>query len=369
MATPVAVAHVVDPRTVSNEKKKLVRRLGRDRSQQVRHWAQGLFVVLNGWLGIQFYLWVRYFERGGSGLFVPRPAGAEGWLPIAGLMNLKYFAMTGHVPEIHPAAMFLFAAFLLMSVLLKKAFCSWLCPVGTFSEILSGVGRRIFGRNLRLPRWADIGLRSLKYILLGLFVAVIGAMSAEMLQGFMNTPYGLVADVKMLNFFRDMSLTAGVVIGLLVLLSMLVQNFWCRYLCPYGALLGLASLLSPVKIRRDAEACIDCGKCTHACPANLPVDQLVQIRSVECAACLSCVAACPAQDALQFSLPPRRAAIPAQRWVRRALGPMAVACGIAYLFFGLVLSARVTNHWKTELPRDVYMQLVPHANELSHPGM
>jgi polyferredoxin len=350
-------------------KKKLVRRARPDCSQTIRHWVQGAFVVLNAAIGIQFYLWVLYYERGGTGLYVSRPAGAEGWLPIAGLMNLKYFAMTGHAPQVHPAAMYLLGAFLLMSILLKKAFCSWLCPVGTFSEMLAALGRRIFGRNLRPWRWADIALRSLKYILLGLFVAAVAFMSVEALEGFMNTPYGLLADVKMLNFFRDLSLTAVVVLGLLVLLSMLVQNFWCRYLCPYGALMGLASIFSPVKIRRDAEACIDCGKCAKVCPAALKVDQLVQIRSVECSACLQCIAACPAEDALQFALPPRPAATPAQRWYRRTLSPVAVTCVIAYLFFGVVLFARATGHWKTDLPRDVYMQLVPRANQLGHPGM
>jgi polyferredoxin len=265
--------------------------------------------------------------------------------------------------------MFLFAAFVAMSVLLKKAFCSWLCPVGTLAENLHKIGKKIFGRNLRLPRSADIALRGLKYLLLGFFVFVIGGMSTEMLQGFMNTPYGLIADVKMLNFFRGMGLTAAIVIGVLVLLSMLVQNFWCRYLCPYGALLGLTSLLSPVKIRRDAEACIDCAKCAKACPANLPVDQLVQIRSAECSACMICVAACPAENALQFALPPREAAAPAQRWYRRALRPVAVTAAIAYIFLGLVLWARAGNHWNTNVPNDVYMRLVPRANSVTHPGM
>ena len=124
------------------------------------------------------------------------PGRVEGWLPIAGLMNTKYFLLTGRVPQIHPAAMFLFVGFMLISLLMKKAFCSWLCPVGTFSEFLWRLGRRIFGRSLRLPRWFDISLRSLKYVLLGLFVAVIGVMSASALEDFMTTPYGLVADVK-----------------------------------------------------------------------------------------------------------------------------------------------------------------------------
>ena len=364
MGTPLVV-EVSSP----EPRKKLVRRLRPDRSQGVRHIVQWAFVALNLWLGVEFFFWARYFELGGSGRFVARPSGVEGWLPIAGLMNFRYFVSTGEVPAIHPAAMFLFVAFVLMSVLLKKAFCSWLCPVGTLSENLHKLGRKIFRRNLRLPRWVDVALRGLKYLLLGFFVFVIGGMSSEMLLGFMNTPYGLIADVKMLNFFRDMGLTAAIVIGVLVLLSMLVENFWCRYLCPYGALLGLTSLLSPVKIRRDVEACIDCAKCTKVCPANLPVDQLVQIRSAECSACMICVSACPAENALQFALPPRKAGPPAQRWYRRALGPVAVTAALAYIFLGLVLWARATNHWNTDVPREVYMRLVPRANSVTHPGI
>ena len=187
-----------------------------------------------------------------QGLYVPRPAGVEGWLPIAGLMNTKYFLLTGRVPAIHPAAMYLFLGFHADEPAAQEGVLLLAMPCwNTFGDLWK-LGRRVFGRNLHLPKWADLPLRGLKYLLLGFFAFIIGGMSAEAMDGFMSTPYGLVADVKMLNFFRDIGLTAAVVIGLLVLLSMLVQNFWCRYLCPYGALLGLASLLSPVKIRRDA---------------------------------------------------------------------------------------------------------------------
>lgn len=367
------MATAAAPHASNPEKKRLVRRLQPDRSQQIRHAVQAAFVLLNAWLGIQFYLWVRYFERGGTGWAVPRPAGVEGWLPIAGLMNLKYFLSTGRVPTVHPAAMWLFGAFLLMSVLLKKAFCSWLCPVGTFSEVLAALGRKVLipfgGRNLHLPKAVDIPLRGLKYLLLAFFVAIIGGMSAEALLGFMNTPYGLMADVKMLNFFRDIGPTAAIVIVVLVALSVFIQNFWCRYACPYGALLGLASLLSPVKIRRDMNTCIDCGKCARACPSQLPVDKLIQIRSVECNACMVCVAACSAQDALQLALPPRKAEVQEPRWYRRKVGPVAMTILLAYIFFGIVLYARVTNHWRADLANEVYQQLVPRVNQLSHPGM
>ena len=343
------------------------RRTAPDRSQQTRSFVQGFFVALSLLLGAQFLLWLRWVERGGAWVHVARPAGAEGWLPIAGLMNLKLWILTGTVPAIHPAAMFLLMAFLLISLLLKKAFCSWICPIGTLSEFLWKTGRSLFHFTLRLPRWLDIALRGLKYLLLAFFVFLIGTMSAEALQGFLQTPYGLIADVKMLNFFRHIG-----PVGLTVLLafgglSVFIQNFWCRYLCPYGALMGLVSLLSPMKIRRDAQSCIDCGECAHACPAALPVDQLTQIRSAECTGCMSCIAVCPAQDALHFALPPRNYPLPADRWYRRAFGPRTIAGVIFFLFLSIVMLAKISGHWQTPLPDSLYLNLVPKADTLSHP--
>jgi polyferredoxin len=356
----------------ARQKKPLVRRALRDRSQQVRRWVQFAFLALNGWLAIEFLLWTRYFESHGRTLYIERPAGVDGWLPIAGLMNLKYFLVTHQAPTIHPAAMVLAAIFLLSSLLLKKTFCSWLCPVGTVSEYLWKLGRKLFRRNLTVPRWLDVALRSLKYILMAFFLFIVLSMTAETLNDFMVAPFGIIADVKMLNFFRNMSVIGMAVIGSLVVLSVFIQNFWCRFLCPYGALMGIVSTLSPVRIRRDANACIDCAKCAKACPSNLPVDRLIQIRSLECTSCMECVAVCPAENALQFSLPPRAmhagdsAQATTARWRNRAIQPRMIAAALAILFFGLIGAARATGHWQTNIPRDVYMRLVPHADEYGH---
>jgi polyferredoxin len=363
-------AAIADERGSAKSKKPLIRRTIPDRSQQIRRMVQFAFLTLNAWLAIEFLRWTHYFESHGQARYVDRPAGVDGWLPIAGLMNLKYFLVTHHIPEIHPAAMVLALAFLLSSLLLKKAFCSWLCPVGTVSEYLWKLGRKMFRRNITVPRWLDIPLRGLKYLLMAFFLFIVVSLSAEALSGFMMAPFGIIADVKMLNFFRDMSLTGMAVLGTLMLLSVFIQNFWCRFLCPYGALMGLVATLSPVRIRRDAQACIDCGKCNKVCPSKLPVDRLIQIRSLECTSCMECVAVCPAQNALQLSLPSRRlppeASVPAARWRHRVLQPHTIAAVLALIFFGLVGVARATGHWQTNIPRDVYMQLVPHADEYGH---
>jgi polyferredoxin len=120
-------------KTVAGAKKKLVRRTDRDRSQITRRSFQAAFLLLNVWIGGIFYFWVRQIETEGATNW-QRPAGVEGWLPIAGLMNLRYFVLTHHVPALHPAGMFLLIAFLAIAFLFRKAFCSWLCPVGTISE-------------------------------------------------------------------------------------------------------------------------------------------------------------------------------------------------------------------------------------------
>jgi polyferredoxin len=299
--------------------KKLLRRRKPDRTRQLRWTVQAAFLALNVWIGVQFYLWVRHYETGGAWPRVGRPPGVEGWLPIASLMNLKVLLLEGRVPAIHPAGVFLLIAFLAISLLLRKSFCSWLCPVGTVSEWLWRLGRQTFRRNFRLPRWADWPLRSLKYILLGLFLYAVGSMSVPAIEAFLNGPYGIIADVKMLNFFRFLSVTAAIVLGALILASVFVQNFWCRYLCPYGALLGLLARFSPARIRRDPEICIDCAKCAQACPSLLPVDKLITVRSPECTGCYDCVAICPAEGALWMSAAGRKRRLPPGAWRRRSL--------------------------------------------------
>lgn len=313
------------------------------------------FVLLNLWIGARFYQWVRFYETGGTTAYATRPPGVEGWLPIAGLMKLKYVLATRDIPDLHAAGLFLFVAFLGMSLLLRKAFCSWLCPVGTLSEWLWQGGEALFGRTVALPRWVDVPLRSLKYILMGLFVAAVASMSAAEIRAFLESPYGLVADVKMLNFFRHLSATAALVIAGLVVLSIPIKNVWCRYLCPYGALLGLAALAGPARIRRNPSACIDCAKCARACPSLLPVDRLVTVKSAECTGCLSCVTVCPAAGALDLTAG------------RRRVPGWAVGAGVATLFLGAVLAARLSGHWHTVLPDAVYFDLIPRAEEFRHP--
>ncbi len=323
-------------------------RVRRRRIDWSRHLVQAGFlltVVLIGW---EFVRWVHGLEAGR--VVGTRPPGVEGFLPIAALLSLRHLFSTGEVHPVHPAGLVILLLILAMGFLAKKAFCSWVCPVGTLSEMLAALSRRIFGRTLGLPRVLDLPLRSLKYLLLAFFVyAVFFQLGPMAVADFLDSPYNRVADVKMLYFFERLSPFALKLLLGLVALSIVVPYAWCRYLCPYGALLGALSLLSPLKVTRHAASCIDCNLCTKACPSRLPVARLTRVRSDECFGCLSCVAACPVPRALRVETP--------APW-RRAVRPAAFAVLVAGLFVGGILLARAQGVWGNSITNEEYARRI-----------
>ena len=184
--------------------KRLTLRLQTD-SQFLRSIVQYTFVLLCVWIGIEFYFFVKWGQSAGVESFHQRPPGVEGFLPIGALISLKYWIQTGIVNNVHPSGLFILLAIIVISFFLKKAFCSWFCPVGTLSESLWMLGKKMFGRNIRVPRWLDYPLRSLKYLLMFFFVVSIASMDVPVLKDFIYSPYNKVADIKMYLFFANIS--------------------------------------------------------------------------------------------------------------------------------------------------------------------
>ncbi len=322
------------------------------------HWRQLIQWLFLGWclfLGVQFGLFVRHFESKGQFGYYPRPPGVEGFLPIGSLVSLKTWLLTGYFDTVHPAALVLFLTFLAMALLARKSFCSFICPVGTLSEGSWKLGVRLFGRNFRIWRPLDLLLQFLKYALLIFFIKIILIdMPTAALKGFLDAPYWAIADVKMLHFFTKMSVTSMVVIGVLSLLSVIYKNFWCRYLCPYGALLGLLSMLSPFRIARCREKCIDCGACSRSCPQLIDIQHKKQVNSPECNGCLTCVSNCPAKGALDIAF-----------W-KKPIPRFAFVAVVMGVFWTGVLTGMMTDHWQTRLSYRDYQQLIPMASRLGH---
>ena len=320
----------------------------KDDSQFLRSTVQLAFVLLCAWIGIEFYLFVRWGISGGTEHYVSRPSGVEGFLPISALISLKYWLMTSIINAVHPSALFILLAIIAASIVLKKSFCSWLCPIGTLSESLWMLGEKIFGKNIALPRWIDYPLRSLKYLLLAFFVWAIIGMDIPELAAFINSPYNKLADVKMYLFFANISTFALWTIILFMVMSIVVKNFWCRFLCPYGALLGIVGWFSPFKITREQSTCIDCNLCTEACPANITVHAAGRIWSDECTSCLRCVEVCPVKNTLTMKASFIKQQIP--NWVFGVL--------VAGVFMAVTGLAMLTGHWDNNISKEEYAKRI-----------
>ncbi len=308
-------------------------------------------------IGIRFGLFINAAAHNLPAPGVSRPPGVEGFLPIGALASLKYWLLNGTMHPVHPAALVIFLSILLVSLVAKKSFCSWICPIGTLSDLAQRLGMRLFGRSFRIWRPLDRVLRSSKYLLLFFFIKIILLdMPKEALAAFLDTPYWAAADIKMLTFFTAISGTTLAVLTLLVLLSLVYHQFWCRYLCPYGALLGLVSSASPFKIRRDPTCCTGCRRCSTACPAQLKVHSSLTVFSPECTGCLSCVASCPEQGALAMGLGNRYRHLPL--WVYPTV--------VVVTYLGGIGLGMASGHWHSILTYADYQQLIPLVPFLSH---
>jgi len=218
--------------------------------QIYRKIVQYLFLAVIVLIGVQFAVFVSQLEKGNLPT-ITRPAGIEAFLPISSLISFKYWLVTGMLNPVHPSGLIIFLIILSTALLLKRGFCSWVCPFGLLTGYLNRLHRFIFKKDIQVTRWLDYPMRSLKYLLLFFFIwAIMIKMNVRDLDYFVYSPYNMVADIKMLHFFKNISTLAFWVLVALFALSILTRNFWCRFLCPYGALLGGLSLVSIFKIHR-----------------------------------------------------------------------------------------------------------------------
>ncbi|KAF5045628.1 putative electron transport protein YccM [anaerobic digester metagenome] len=282
---------------------------------------QSMFLVLclhTGWQFHRFLLWA----TGASDVFVPRPASVEAFLPIAALMGLRRLLQTGAWDMVHPAALAILLAAMVTALVLRKGFCGYVCPVGLISGMLNALGRRLSMSRVPGP-WAARLLSVPKYLALGFFIyTVFFGMDLAAIEQFAAGPYNYVADARMLRFFQSPSRTTLVVLAALLVLGTVLRSFWCRYLCPYGALLGLLSWASPTSVRRDPATCVQCGRCTRACPGCIRVQDMERVLSPECLGCMRCQEACPVAGCISLRAAGRT--IPA--WVT-GVGSVAVMLG------------------------------------------
>jgi polyferredoxin len=297
--------------------------------------VQWAFFLASLWIGWRFFLYCRLAATAGAEL--ARPAGVEGFLPISALLGLRHLLESGQWDPVHPAGLTIFLAALAMALLFRKAFCGQVCPVGFVEERLGRLGQRL-GLARSVPVWLERLLRLPKYLLLAFFLGSVWlSMDGDAIEAFLRSSYNITADARMLRFFLHPGLPTLAVLAALTVAGLVWRGSFCRWLCPYGALLGLLALAGPLALRRDPDRCTGCGRCRRACPLDIPVTR--GGRPLECSGCAACVLACPTPaGAAGLTLAGR----PVPWWLP--------AAGALAVFAAAYVAAQALGGWDTAMP-------------------
>ncbi len=263
------------------------------------------------------------------GVFVVK-GHAERWCPLGGVEALYSYVTLGNLTcSLGVSNFYILGAVLLITLLLRRAFCGYACPIGTISERLQGTARRLGIRPLRVPYRLDRGLALLKYPVLATILYFTWQAHELRFRGF-DPCYALIS-----RHGTDITFWAYVVSGAIVLGSLVLMVPFCRWLCPLAAVFTPFSRFGLTRVKRDSESCLDCSICTRACPMGIQVDKVKEVTAARCTSCLECVAACPKAAAGTMRWGPPK--FLGGRWPQALLVCIMLACmagavGAAYAF-------------------------------------
>jgi polyferredoxin len=205
-----------------------------------------------------------------------------------------------------------------LTVVLGRVFCGWMCPFGAMHQFLGYLGRR--GKKLTEQLEANRfrPAQVIKYYILAIFLAAGILMPGEWLSSG-SLQIGLLDPLPLLHRSVNLMLLPlaeraglglsplarsyegagliGAVFVTALLLNLRVPRFYCRYICPLGALLGVLSRFALWRIGRTEEGCTGCGQCERNCEGAC--EPTAQIRISECVMCLNCLDDCR-HDAIAF---------------------------------------------------------------------
>ena len=219
--------------------------------------------------------------------------------PYGGLESmLSVVAVGTFLKKIVIGTFVLFGTTVALALVLRRSFCGQLCAFGALQEFFGKLGAKLFKKRPVMPKKLDKVLRYLKYVVLAVTVAMAWITGELWITPY--DPFNALGHLADFNALITSYLVGFIVLVITLLGSLVYDRFFCKYLCPAGALYGLIGQASPYAVRVDAKSCIHCGKCSRACPMNLDVMNAKngRVSSPECINCNECVNACPVEGAI-----------------------------------------------------------------------
>ena len=237
-------------------------------------------------------------------------ANAEAWCPLGGVEGLYTYLQEGNlVCSLGVSNFYILAGVLVMALLLRRAFCGYMCPIGAISEWIHGAAQRLGIPAVGVPYRIDRAIALVKYVVLAAILVFTWQAGELAFRGYCPA-YVLVS-----RHGADITWWAYVLTGTIVAASLVIVVPFCRWFCPFAAVLNPFSRFALTRIKRDPTACSGCRRCDRVCPMAIPVADVAQVTAARCTACLRCVDACPQQSAGALAWGPPR--LVGGRWPRQ----------------------------------------------------
>jgi len=203
------------------------------------------------------------------------------------------------------------AAMLLVTAIMGRFFCGFLCSFGSMGDLFWWIGTKLKLRRPAIPEKADRFLKYLKYAVLIGTVVLGWTFGVALLSGTGNpwTVFGMYASWKgWTDVTGLLSLGALLLLGILIG-SMYIERFFCRYLCPLGAVFSVVSKARLYRIRKPVQNCGGCRACTKRCSMGIPLYGMNQVTDSECIDCMNCLEVCPKDNVRTNPKPALAAAV------------------------------------------------------------
>ena len=182
------------------------------------------------------------------------------------------------------------------TIILGRFFCGWMCAFGTLGDMLYLISSKVFKIKFKVSERLDRVLKYFKYVVLVFLIIAVWTFDLSMFEG--ANPwdaFGVIATVgKVPNIpFALTEFTIGTfILFAIIIASLFIERFFCRYLCPLGAFFTLTSRLRIVKISKTTQKCGSCKLCTNSCAMGIPLYKYERVDSGECIQCFKCIPAC-----------------------------------------------------------------------------